>query len=83
MIEAHAARGAVLIAGNGHVRRDVGVPRWLAAETRARSVSIGLLEPGDASVAAFDIAFTTPAPPDRADPCAAMRAPAPPQAPPR
>ena len=25
-IEANAARGAVLIAGNGHVRRDVGVP---------------------------------------------------------
>ena len=76
-IEAHAARGAVLIAGNGHVRRDVGVPRWLGAETRKRSVSIGLLEPGDSSAPAFDIAFTTPAPPDRGDPCAAMRAPTP------
>ncbi len=77
MIEVHAARGAVLIAGNGHVRRDVGVPLWLGAETRARSVSIGLLEPGDPAASAFDIAFTTPAPPDRGDPCAAMRAPAP------
>jgi uncharacterized iron-regulated protein len=71
-IEANAARGAVLLAGNGHVRRDVGVPRWLNGETRARSVSIGLLEPGDPNAAAFDIAFTTPAQP-RADPCAGMQ----------
>lgn len=25
----HATHGAVLIAGNGHVRRDLGAPRWL------------------------------------------------------
>jgi len=74
-IEANAARGAVLIAGNGHVRRDVGVPRWLSEATRARSVSIGLLEPGDPSTSAFDVALTTPAP-TRPDPCEAMRAPA-------
>ena len=72
-IEAHAARGAVLIAGNGHVRRDVGVPRWLTEATRARSVAIGLLEPGDPNAAAFDVSFTTPAQ-SRADPCESMRA---------
>ena len=79
-IEANAARGVVLLAGNGHVRRDVGVPRWLNGETRARSVSIGLLEAGDPSAAAFDIAVTTPAQ-TRADPCVAMRLPAPPRTP--
>jgi uncharacterized iron-regulated protein len=78
MVEAHADRRVVLIAGNGHVRRDVGVPRWLGAAARARSVSIGLLESGDAIAAAFDVAITTPAAPDRADPCEAMRAPRPP-----
>jgi len=40
--------GGVLIAGNGHVRRDRGVP-WYLARLRpgARSVSIGLLEVRD------------------------------------
>ena len=72
MVAAHAARGVVLIAGNGHVRRDVGVPRWLDAVTRSHSVSIGLLEPGNAGGSAYDLSFTTAAQP-RADPCAAMR----------
>jgi len=71
-LESHAARGAVLLAGNGHVRRDIGVPRWLNAATRQRSLSIGLLEPGDADAAAFDVALTTPAQ-TRPDPCEAMR----------
>ncbi len=73
-VEANAARGAVLIAGNGHVRRDIGVPRWLSETMRARSVSIGLLEPGDPNASAFDVAFTTAAQ-SRPDPCEAMRAP--------
>lgn len=71
-VEAHAAQGVVLLAGNGHVRSDIGVPRWLAAATRARSVAIGLLEPGDPNAAAFDVTVTTAAQP-RPDPCEAMR----------
>ena len=71
-IEANVARGAVLIAGNGHVRKDIGVPRWLSAAVRARSVAIGLLEPGDTNTAAFDVAFTTPGQ-SRTDPCEGMR----------
>ena len=71
-LESHAAHGAVLLAGNGHVRRDIGVPRWLNAATRDRSLSIGLLESGDADAAAFDVALTTPAQ-TRPDPCDAMR----------
>jgi uncharacterized iron-regulated protein len=71
-IESNAARGAVLLAGDGHVRRDVGVPRWLSPATRERSVSIGLLEEGDASAGAFDLAYTTPVQ-QRADVCEGMR----------
>jgi uncharacterized iron-regulated protein len=37
--------GAVLIAGNGHVRRDLGVPLYLrAADTRASICAVGILE---------------------------------------
>lgn len=75
-IESNAARGAVLLAGNGHVRADIGVPRWLTPATRARSVSIGLLE-DDSGVAAagYDAVVTVP-PQPRTDPCEGMRRPA-------
>ena len=57
-------RGAVLLAGNGHVRRDIGVPRWLPG-----SVSVGLLEQADAK--AYDLDQVYPAA-TRPDPCAAF-----------
>ncbi len=68
----HADQGAVLIAGNGHVRRDIGVPRWLALDPR-RVLSVAFLEDGDEAtpVAAFDAVVRT-APAERADPCAAF-----------
>lgn len=72
MLEQHRERGAVLLAGNGHVRRDIGVPRWLSADSRSRTVVIGFLEDGDDSRAAFDHTLTTPRQP-REDPCDAMR----------
>lgn len=31
-IRPHVPRGVVLVAGNGHVRRDIAVPCWLRAE---------------------------------------------------
>jgi hypothetical protein len=62
------------------VRRDVGVPRWLGTAARARSVSIGLLEPGDPATSAYDVVITTPATPDRPDPCNGLRASRPPPA---
>ena len=76
---AHAAGGAVLLAGNGHVRKDLGVPRWLPLELQVRSRVIGFLE-GDATpdAGAFDEVVPSPAQP-RVDPCAAMRS-APPAA---
>jgi uncharacterized iron-regulated protein len=73
-VEAHAARGVVLLAGNGHVRVDVGVPRWLSPDTRSRSEAIGVLELRDDVDGRFDrVVFTAPQP--REDPCAAMHRP--------
>ena len=36
--------GVVLLAGNGHVRRDIGVPFWLDADAAREALSIGMLE---------------------------------------
>ena len=71
VVERHADRGVLLLAGNGHVRTDVGAPRWLSAATRARSEAVGVLEAGDPT-AAFDRLVFTPAQP-RPDPCEAFR----------
>lgn len=69
-MRAHAGRGVVLIAGNGHVRNDIGVPYWLrrdGMEPRA----VAFLEPsGD--TAPYDAAQRIPAT-DRPDPCAQFR----------
>lgn len=72
LLAAHAARGAVLLAGNGHVRSDIGVPRWLAPDLRERSLSIGLLEEVDAHRGIYNRVLVTPAQ-SREDPCAALR----------
>ena len=70
---ANGASGAVLIAGNGHVRRDIGVARWLAPAEQARVVAIGFVEApvSPAFAAAFDRVVPMPAAP-RADPCEAF-----------
>jgi uncharacterized iron-regulated protein len=67
----HHATGAVLLAGNGHVRNDIGAPHWLPDGLRTRAVAIGLLE-SDADAAAFDVAIVTAAQ-LRPDPCIAFR----------
>ncbi|MGQ0510839.1 MAG: ChaN family lipoprotein [Betaproteobacteria bacterium] len=72
-----AAGGAVLIAGNGHVRRDRGVSRYLPED--ASVVSLGFIETraGEADPRAYDpgaydyLWFTLPQP--RPDPCEGMR----------
>ncbi|GAP34460.1 ChaN family lipoprotein [Piscinibacter sakaiensis] len=73
---AGAAPGAVLLlAGNGHVRRDLGVPVWLPPSVRAWSV--GYVEaPGNWPAEAFD-ARVEGTPAERADPCEGLRQPAP------
>jgi uncharacterized iron-regulated protein len=75
VLETHAGRGVVLLAGNGHVRTDVGAPRWLAPATRARSLAVGWLEAGNDGAAerrAYDAVRVTP-PQPRPDPCEGMR----------
>lgn len=66
----------LLIAGNGHVRRDVGVPLHAARLQPALKVlSVGLVEDEAPRVGApFDIVWRT-APLDREDPCEAFRRP--------
>lgn len=73
-VEAHVGRGVLLLAGNGHVRTDVGAPRWLTASTRARCEAIGVLEAGDTTTA-YDRIVQVAAQP-RPDPCAGMPPPA-------
>ncbi len=63
----HQARGAVLLAGNGHVRKDIGIPVWLSQSAREHSVSIGLLESAT-TANLFDVMIVTIAQ-ARNDPC--------------
>src|SRR5262249_10949667 len=73
----HAARGAVLLAGNGHVRRDLGVPRWLVRQGAPAALAVGFLERdtvGDGDVGGRYDAIVLAAPAARSDPCEAFRA---------
>lgn len=77
VLREHAARGVVLLAGNGHVRRDLGVPRWLPPEAQARTLAVGYVEQGDEPPpGAFDALVSTPRA-EREDPCAVFTKPAP------
>lgn len=69
------ARRVVLIAGNGHVRRDVAVPVYLqAAGVPASDIdAIAYLEPGsETPVGGYDRVERAPAP-SREDPCAQFK----------
>lgn len=86
LVDAHARTGlpVVLLAGNGHLRNDIGVPRHLVElRPEDRIVSIALHERADAGEqtqsaddesdgASFDLVVRTPAQP-REDPCVALR----------
>lgn len=77
IVSGHAARGVVLIAGNGHVRRDIGVPYWLQRLSPAlgsRTWAVGYVEDGGAAAReqAFDIVVRTVAA-ARTDPCIEFR----------
>ena len=74
LVDARRASGlpVVLLAGNGHVRADLGVPRHLAGlAPGARVLSVGFVEPGG-PLPAFDLSVLTPVH-ERPDPCEAMR----------
>jgi uncharacterized iron-regulated protein len=76
LLRTHAQRGVVLLAGNGHVRRDLGVPRWLGGEG-SRVFTLGLLELDDTHTppGAFDATLRTEVA-ERPDPCAGFKVPA-------
>jgi len=65
VLKQHASRGVVLLAGNGHVRRDLGVPRWLE-----RSYAIGFITT-DQDAGPFDEVVRLPKH-DQGDPCALL-----------
>ncbi len=71
-IRPYLDRGVVLLAGNGHVRRDIGVPFWLPADVTRGAISIGMLEREDGSVSEpedeFD-AYVITERAQRTDPC--------------
>jgi uncharacterized iron-regulated protein len=80
-VQAHAA--AVLIAGNGHVRRDFGVPHYLAQYADGQDVAVvGFIEVDSAKPAPtdyvtagapeYDYVVFTPRTP-RPDPCKTLR----------
>ncbi|MEN8158576.1 MAG: ChaN family lipoprotein [Myxococcota bacterium] len=72
LLAKHAEHGAVLLAGNGHVRRDLGAPRWLSPELQRRTFVVGYLETGsEPPPGAFDAVVVTE-PAEREDPCAAF-----------
>jgi len=76
-LRTHAARGVVLLTGNGHARIDIGVPFWLTPDERRVSTSIGVLERDDEDGAGeaagrFD-AFVLTARAERPDPCEELR----------
>ncbi|WP_018748439.1 ChaN family lipoprotein [Chitiniphilus shinanonensis] len=66
------ADGVVLLAGNGHVRRDLGVPRWLHGVPGQRVASIGFVE-APTEAGRFDQTLLIPAA-QRPDPCAGVKA---------
>lgn len=74
-IAPYAARGVVLLTGNGHARTDIGAPHWLPAEMRAHARSIALLESAaedtPTEAVAFD-AYVVTAAVKRPDPCAEL-----------
>ena len=72
---AEAGLPAVLIAGNGHTRRDRGVPLYLPFHDPRPTLSVGLLPvddtrraPTDYALAAYDFVIFTPRESDQ-DPC--------------
>ena len=44
------AHGVVLLAGNGRVRKNLGVPHWLPPALQARTRVVGFVEAGPAGL---------------------------------
>ncbi len=74
ILRIHSAHGFVLLAGDGHVRRDIGVPAWLDPPLLRHVFTVGFLERGDSAPVSsrFDAVLVTD-PVSRPDPCTALR----------
>jgi len=68
-VRPHMARGVALMAGNGHVRRDIAVPYWLRAQG-VPNWSVGYVEQS-AAEGEFDAQHAIP-PIKRPDACAGV-----------
>lgn len=69
----HARQGVVLLAGNGHVRRDVGVAHWLRQAGGPAAWAVGYEEEGVPVPARRYVQLRRVAPHARPDPCATWR----------
>lgn len=67
----YSSRGVVLLAGNSHLRTDIGVPFFLTPEERAQTVAIALHEEKATRQEPYDVVLLTARQP-REDPCAAL-----------
>jgi uncharacterized iron-regulated protein len=74
VLREHAQSTVLLLAGNGHVRKDAGVYHWLSPEDRLRTQVHAYLEAPDAQDAALFDQIHPIAAVTREDPCAAFRA---------
>jgi Haem-binding uptake, Tiki superfamily, ChaN len=75
-IRENSSHGLILLAGNGHVRKDIGVYRWLGSAERARTQVIGYTEEertisGGPEASVFDRTIRIE-PFERTDPCEAF-----------
>lgn len=74
VIQENSAQPVILLAGNGHVRKDIGVYYWLSEAERARSEVHAFVEDvGDDSTTMFDRTHRL-ASIERPDPCAVFKA---------
>lgn len=72
IVRAHSANGIVLLTGDGHVQRDLDVPRWLGPALR-RTFAVGFEERGSESPAGTFDADVLAAPAQRSDACADLQ----------
>jgi uncharacterized iron-regulated protein len=72
-IRENAAHGLILLAGNGHVRKDIGVYHWLSSAERARTQAVAFTEDdGDTQDALVFDRNQRVEPFERDDPCEAF-----------
>jgi uncharacterized iron-regulated protein len=72
LVREQQPRDVVLIAGNGHVRKDIGVARWLNTQEPKLTVRSEAFSEGEEGAGRYDIVHAV-APQKRSDPCARIK----------